>query len=338
MEQNIFQVINVSHFEEILSNHIKDLVVVMLSSRTCPPCVPMKSKFIELSKKNKDTFFVFIDKSNYDFGKSDKYFSEFAAFPTFLFFFGENRLGFFSGTNEQSLISTILSLKHKITERKLQFDKQQEDEKRLAEEHIKKEQEELEAKKRQQNEVFKKLQEKENQLNAHRELERSDQVNHEQMQQMQQIQQEQIQQEQYDVNQNNFKNGIGNPDESVILLQKKITGLNKIRELVQCGAKLTQPYNIESDYEDILFEIRFHTDLEFRRYVLDNTTISNNLGQNNTVISEEDKQMLKKQEQVKQIRELEMLNYQMQTQSLNKLQQLRKIKELKDGVQSDKPK
>jgi len=47
MEQNIFQVIKEDHLDEILSNYMQNLVLVMLSSKTCGPCKIIKPKFVE---------------------------------------------------------------------------------------------------------------------------------------------------------------------------------------------------------------------------------------------------------------------------------------------------
>ena len=75
--------------------------------------------------------------------------------------------------------------------------------------------------------------------------------------------------------------------------------------MVNCGARLTKSYNLDSEYEEIIFEIRFQTDAKFRQQVTENA------------------EMEKKQNQVKQIKELDMLNQKMQMQTLHKLQQLR---------------
>ena len=116
MEQNIFQVINEPHLDEILSNHMRDLIVVMLSSRNCEPCKLLKPKFVVLFKQHKDTFFVYIDKNNY-VTTQNKYFNEFQYTPTFLFYFGGGRIAIVEGGYEKSLIQTLLILKQKIEEK-----------------------------------------------------------------------------------------------------------------------------------------------------------------------------------------------------------------------------
>lgn len=57
-----------------------------------------------------------------------------------------------------------------------------------------------------------------------------------------------------------------NPDTE--LMEKKILLLNKLIELCNNGAKLTNNYNLDSDYEDILFEYRFQIDPVFRQHIL----------------------------------------------------------------------
>ena len=61
---NIFQVVNEAHLDEILNEHQQGLTVLMLSSKVCEPCKMIKPVFIQLSKQNSDCIFVYIDRKN----------------------------------------------------------------------------------------------------------------------------------------------------------------------------------------------------------------------------------------------------------------------------------
>lgn len=298
MSQNIFQVINETHLDEILLQHMRDLVIIMLSSKTCPPCKIIKPKFIELSKSHKDVFFVYVDRSNYN-GTTNKYFAEYEFTPTFLFYFGNNRVAFIEGSHEESLIKILMILKQKINEKRQEI---QQKEKII-----------------------------ENQI-------------------------QNLQNQPLDIQNNiaiqelNPINEVNNANAHTELTQRKINGLNKLRELVQKGIKLTSSYNLDSDIDDINFEIRFQTDPQFKQYILTHKQQSiaqqtNELTQQNgnftspavrttqsTQSSTAELQpiALRKQEQVKQIQELNMLNQKMQMESLQKLQLLKKIKTVKE--------
>ena len=117
MEQNIFQVIKEDHLDEILTNYMQNLVLVMLSSKTCGPCKAIKPKFVEQSKTNKDTLFVYIDRDNYE-PTQNKYFTEFKYTPTFIFYFGNNQIAFVEGAHEPALVQAINVLKQKIENKK----------------------------------------------------------------------------------------------------------------------------------------------------------------------------------------------------------------------------
>lgn len=120
MEQNIFQVVKEDHLDEILTNYMQNLVLIMLSSKTCTPCRTIKPKFVDLSKKNKDTVFIYIDRDNYELS-NNKYFTQFKYTPTFVFYFGKNQIAYIEGAHEEALVKTIALLKQKIEEKKKEF-------------------------------------------------------------------------------------------------------------------------------------------------------------------------------------------------------------------------
>jgi len=269
MSQNIFQVINETHLDEILSQHVKSLIVVMLSSKNCGPCKTIKPKFVALAKHHQDMFFVYIDRTNYDV-MNNKYFADYQFTPTFLFYFGGNRVAFFEGAHEESLVKIVTILKQKIEDKKQEM-----------------------------------------------------------------LQKEQMIENQIQNLQNNSLTENHQVNPHTELAQNKINGLNKLRELVQKGAKLTRSYNLDSEIDDINFEIRFQTDSQFRQQILN---FKNQQSSPQTVQKQQEEppkkaqhdELQQKQEQVKQIQELDNLHQKMQMQSLQKLQLLKKIKQMKE--------
>jgi thiol-disulfide isomerase/thioredoxin len=289
MKQNIFQVISETHLDEILDNHIRDLVVVMLSSQTCAPCKMIKPKFVELSKQHKDMFFIYIDRSNYKVTEN-KYFTEFEYTPTFVFYFGGQKIAFVEGGHEPSLIRAIMTLKQKIEDKRHEIEEQ---EKTLAEEKMK----ELE------------------ELNLQKLNNPPPQITQEQ------------------------KNIPPPPQitQELILLNKKMELLQKLRDLTSNGIKLTQNYNLDSPIEELLAEYQLHMNsqkpqqielLQLRQEQNNNEKIKELSEQDLTKLQKEE--LAKKQDQVRQIKELDMLNQRMQAQSFQKLQQLRRIQQMKE--------
>ena len=132
IEQNLFQVINELHFDEILENNIQNMTIVMLGSKECGPCKIIKPKFVDLSKQHKDILFIYIDRANYQLG-NNKYFNEFAYTPTFVFYFGGHKIAFVEGAHEPSLLSAINVLKQKIDQKRKEIEQKEkllEDQKR----------------------------------------------------------------------------------------------------------------------------------------------------------------------------------------------------------------
>jgi thiol-disulfide isomerase/thioredoxin len=292
MEQNIFQVVDESHIDEILSQHLQELCVIMYSSKTCPPCRKIKPKFINLAKQHKNIFFIYVDITNFQI-TSNKYFKEYLHTPTFLFYIGENKVAFIEGAREQILNETLQQLNHKIEEKKKEIYQK---EKILAEQKIKEVQN----------------------INL------------------------------------NFKSPtpssvtVPNDDEveAIELMNRKIDILNKLKFLMQKGVQLSQSYNLNSNYNDMLMEYLYHTNSQYKQHILDElkpeqTTqhvqknfIPHQEAEVQQDISEAELLQLKeqqmKQQQLKQIQELNIINQRMQLQNIQKLQQLKKIQMMKE--------
>jgi thiol-disulfide isomerase/thioredoxin len=247
MDQNIFQVINENHLEEIINQNRQTLIVIMLSSKECPPCKTIKPKFITSSKQNKDIMYIYIDRTNYT-GVTGKYLEKFLYTPTFIFYFNCHEIGSIEGAQEQTLITTINDIKQKIDAIKQEVEKET---------------------KLKQTEVVMKDQPK------------------------------------------------PVPHQSTDLLVKKMEILNMLRELIEKGHKLSKNYNLDSEYEEMLFEYQYQTSQQMNN-------------QQPNKMDEKESLLKKKQEQVKQIQELDMLHQKMQMESFKKLQQLRRIQMMKE--------
>jgi thiol-disulfide isomerase/thioredoxin len=332
MEQNIFQVINESHLDEILSQHVRDMVVIMLSSKDCAPCRVIKPKFVALSKEHSDVFFVYIDKSNYAVTQN-KYFTEFEYTPTFVFYFGGNKIAFVEGGHEPSLVRAIMVLKQKIDEKRHEFQQQ---EKLLEEQKTK----ELEAVN-----LLKKMQTP-SQQSTQNNLQQTKQV---QQQAPQQVQQQTPQQVQQQTPQQVHQQAPPQITEELILLNKKMELLKNLRELNNMGVQLTKNYNLDSSIEEMMFEFQFQTNPQFKQQILKQQLLMHQEVVDNQpepkqepvpvpVNNQTKEKLAKKQEQVRQIQELDMLNKKMQQQSFQKLQQLRRIQQMKEQQEKNNEK
>jgi len=128
MTNNIYQVIKEKDLNEIINDHPQDLLLIMYSSKTCGPCKKIKPLFINMSKENEDSFFVYIDINNYD-GDISKYTNGFEGTPKFSFYFNKNEIAIIYGANEQVLKDTYMKLKMKILEKMREFIEQEEQKK-----------------------------------------------------------------------------------------------------------------------------------------------------------------------------------------------------------------
>jgi len=113
MSQNIFQVVNEGHVDEILNNHQQELVIIMLSSKTCGPCKLIRPVFIQLAKQNIDCVFIYIDTTNY-IPSRHQYTGDCDATPKFDFYFNKTRIAFVKGAFQDKLIGTLEIIKQKI--------------------------------------------------------------------------------------------------------------------------------------------------------------------------------------------------------------------------------
>lgn len=275
MTQNIFQVTNETHLNNIIEDNPQKIILIMYSTKNCKPCKDFKPKFINMAKKNPNTLFIYVDNTKYNI-ESNKYFGKLESTPTFIFYFSGIELGVIVGANEGVITTTLSNFEQKIEERK-----------------------------------------------------------------------KQIQMENQQIENNKFNN----PDTEIV--RKKMMMLNKLLELSNNGAKLTNSYNLDSKYEDILFEYRYQVDPEFRQHILNieqqklqqlqqqqqsqqlpqqippqiQQTMDNN--DNNNI----DHEHLKKQQKVTQIKELNKLHQKMQMQSYQKLEQLKKLQLMKEQAE-----
>lgn len=119
MEQNIFQVIEEKHIDEILTDHTQDLSIIMYSV-SVPEYKKLKSTFVNLSKKYAHIFFIYVDKNNFQMS-NHKYFTPETKIPYFQFFIGGNKIAFIEGGSEQILEKTVFELNFKVEEKKKEY-------------------------------------------------------------------------------------------------------------------------------------------------------------------------------------------------------------------------
>ncbi len=120
MAQNIFQVVNETHLDNIMHDNMQKLIVVMYSSSMCKPCKMYKPKFVTLSKTNPNVLFIYIDVTKYD-ASENKYFKECESFPTFLYYFSNTLVAYVKGVDENGIITTMASINQKIEAKKNQL-------------------------------------------------------------------------------------------------------------------------------------------------------------------------------------------------------------------------
>lgn len=270
MEQNIFQVVDENHLNEILAEHSENLVIIMYSSKTCGPCKTIKPKFISLSRQYPDTFFIYVDRLNYKI-VTNKHFNEYQFTPTFLFYIGNSQVAYVEGAHEPALVKTLSILQQKIDEKK------------------------------------KEIIEKEKSIESQKILE--------------------LEKLKLEAMGNNKPKGIKNDsmnNQNIENMTKKMDLLNKLRELAQTGVKLTQNYNLDSDFEMMLYEYQFHTNPKFSQSNTDPKPTSEG------TIKDDNSQILKNQEKVRQIQELSIISQRMQMQNLQKLQLLKNIQMMRE--------
>ena len=227
---NIFQVKADSHLEEILNNNSHNIVVIMFSQQGCPGCTMVKPKFINLAKTIADCFFVYIDYG--DFSRtSDKYTSSITEVPVFHFYYNREKVADVSGPYDTKVVEVITNIKQCIANKKIEAEKQMEN-------HRKK----LQQIKEQQ---LKEQQLKEQQL-------KEQQLKEQQLKEQQQNQQQTCK-DGVCIPKNNYQN---------THFQQKAILLKKLFELTKKGIMLTEDYNMNSDYDTMLWEYNLHTNLQ----------------------------------------------------------------------------
>lgn len=277
MNQNIFQVINEDHVDEILTQHRLNLTIVMLSAKNCGPCKHIKPAFVNLAKQYKDIFCVYIDRDNYLVTKG-KHFMEYESTPTFVFYFDNKKITEIIGSHEPALLKVVLEIRQKIEIARQQYYEQ----------------------------------EKAFQMQKMQELEKNFPV-----QQNINVPNEVPQKSDKTLNMNNHP--------TTELVMQKMEILNKLRSF---GVK---NYTLDTDFEELVMAYQYHMSLRSNNQpsqsqsqpqpqpqqplpqlqILPQQVPSQQQNMNNN-------DLLKKQEQVKQICELDKLHQMMQLESLKK--------------------
>ena len=305
---NIFQVLKETDIEEILEEHTQSLVLIMVSSKGCPPCAEIRPKFIKLAKDNPDCFFVYIDRSNFIPPKSDFFKGENVT-PKFLFYFNIQEIAEIIGAHEDAIVKTLHHIKSKIEAKKKEF---------LEKEFKEKEKDSDKEKET----VLKKVLDKPLDKPLEKPIDKSLQKPLE-------------------------KDSVKKVDEQVILkkldLLKKLYELSqngfKLTQNYNLDSNIEQ---MQMEYEIVVKNqndiiVKNQDDIVVKNQ--DDITVKNqedHVVKNSPELeaqkknSENDEETLKKQEQMKKIQEINRLNYMMQMQELYKLQQLKQLHKIKE--------
>lgn len=289
MEQNIFQVANEDHLNHIINKNIKSLIVIMVGSKT-EKNKELKKMFVNMATKYKNVFFVYIDTTNF-YVTENRYFESHHSLPKFLFYFGPKEIGFVRDENENDFIKMLTIINDKVEEKRKLFQSSQPI-----------------------------PQTNSNQYNIN--TTKGDKV-------------EETGQDSKPVPKNTQP--IIDNKKLIELVNKKIEILNELREFNLKGVK-TSKYDLNSDYDEMLAELMMIKQT-FSVHSSDDQALVSSIPEDKgkqqdtktelNVTDEEKKLLLKKQEQVKQIQELEMLQQKLQIQSFQKLQQLINIRQMK---------
>lgn len=122
LQGNIYQLLSGTDLEEVLNDNKDSIVIVMFSDKMCEPCKTIKPHFINLSIKNPDAFFVYIDINNFD--HQNKVVVPHAV-PKLVFFYNTFELAYVEGAKIDEFLHTFEFLKNKIftAKQKLEVEK-----------------------------------------------------------------------------------------------------------------------------------------------------------------------------------------------------------------------
>ncbi len=336
MSKNIFQVTEEMHLDNIMNDNMHKLILIMYSSKMCAPCKQYKPKFVELSKTNKDIFFVYIDTSNYK-ATENKYFKTCNVTPMFLYYFNNTECARIVGVDEQSITSILKQLEQKIEAKKvqMQLERQQEIEKSK----FKNPDTELVEKKIILLNKLIELCNKGAKLTGNYNLDsdyedilleyrfQTDPVFKQHILELER--QHQLRQQQ--VLQQPLPQQVLQPPLPQQVLQQQVLSQQPLPQQVLQPTQQSQPTQQQLPIQQQLDQQLPHNNLSSLDEISNNTQPST--PQYQQQISQEEQELLKKQQQVNQIKELSGLHQKMQLQSYQKLQQLKKLQMMKEQAE-----
>jgi len=115
-KNNIFQVINEDQLNDIIKFKTNNLILVMFEMTQCKPSSFIKPYFVELSKSNKDVYFIIINFDKYK-STNKQHIIDIESTPTFKFYYQTKMLYSFTGggvEEKELLISQIKYLKENL--------------------------------------------------------------------------------------------------------------------------------------------------------------------------------------------------------------------------------
>jgi len=114
---NLVQVIKEIDIDEILDDHIRDLVIIMFSSSKCGPCMNIKPTFIQTAKQKSNCFFIYIDITNYS-DTTKNYTDKLKCTPRFAYYYNKQEIAYVIGQDEKLFIKTLNDIIFRINEKK----------------------------------------------------------------------------------------------------------------------------------------------------------------------------------------------------------------------------
>ncbi len=124
---NLYQVVNSSDLEEILTDHCDKLVNIMFASKQCPPCREFKPRFVNISKKYQDDMFIYVDINNFD-DIQKRFLKEITRVPVLYIYYDNKPIVVFEALIEEEVVEVLNEIHNKIASARTEAEKEMKNE------------------------------------------------------------------------------------------------------------------------------------------------------------------------------------------------------------------